>query len=399
MLRLPVAIRSLCSVIAILLSGCALVAMEYAAPATTTAATDKPVASMSVDELVSTLNPDLYALEDGKRPATKITNMFTSPASDIARDVQFNTWFNILVYMPFLILPQILLLVVIFKFRDRKDGRKPATFMGNHALEIIWTVIPCLALVVVCVPVWKVLWKMELPPENAKDALSIVVTGRQFAWDYKYQDQGVQVGLDASGFQEPLVLQRDRTTILNITSQDVNHAWWVPAFGVKKDAIIGRYTNTWFTPDTDGFFKGQCAELCGQGHGIMIISAVVVGRELFDTYLGFQRQRTDAGKVWNAVSPTVESVDAAALTDAVRGYLTKDRSPQRVLALRYWIASHVASVTRRAQPGIAADQVRSMATERRAQVEAIIAQHLAALPAAGSALDAVLATSQPQPQP
>ena len=348
-----------------------------AAPAHDTAETlpAAEAATPSVDQLVSTFNPDLFALNGKYDPATKITNMFTSPASDIAREVQFNSWFNIVVYGPFLILPQVLLLFVIFKFRDRKDGRKAATFMGNHALEIIWTAVPCLALVVVSVPVWTILWKMELPPENAHNAMNVEVRGKEFAWDYKYQNHelGFSIGQDVTGFQEPLVLEKGRTTILNITSNDVNHAWWIPAFGVKKDAIIGRYTNTWFTPDTEGFFKGQCAELCGQGHGIMIISSVVVGPELFETYTALQRHRNDTLKVWNAVQPAVAEVDGKALAEAVAAYAAKGAGPDRQLALRFWIASNYASVQRKRQEGLTPAEVAARGLERRGLVDRALA--------------------------
>lgn len=350
------------------------------APAVPAAETAAVAVAPSVDSLVATFNPNLFALEaDGKTPVTKISNMFTSPASDIAREVQFNSWFNIVVYAPFLILPQILLLYVIFRFRDRKDGRKAATFMGNHTLEIVWTLVPCLALVVVSVPVWKILWKMELPPANAHNAINIEVRGKSFAWDYKYQNEELNfaIGQDVTGFQEPLVLEKGRPAILAITSNDVNHAWWVPAFGVKKDAFIGRYTNTWFTPDTEGFFKGQCAELCGQGHGIMVISAVVVGRELFADYVAVQRHRNDTLKVWNALQPSVEKADQAAIDQAVSAYFAKGRSTERQLALRFWIASDYVSTSRQRQAGLTSAQVLARGQERRATLDQAIERALA----------------------
>lgn len=331
----------------------------------------------SVDQLVATFNPDLFALDGNKRSVLPITNMFTHPASDIAREVVDNTWFNFLIYLPFLVLPEVLLLYVIWKFRARGDGRKSATFMGNHTLEIIWTAIPCLALVVVSVPVWHVLWKMELPPANQKDALSIEVRGKSFAWDYKYQDHQLSIGQDVTGFQEPLVLQKGKTTILNITSNDVNHAWWVPAFGVKKDAIIGRYTYTWFTPDTEGVFKGQCAELCGQGHGIMVISSVVVSPERFADYLVLQRHRNDTLKIWNQIAPVADKVDQAALDQAVTAYVVKGHSPERQLALRYWIATNYACSSRQRQLGMTKDAVIARGIERRALVDQALDRALA----------------------
>ena len=333
--------------------------------------------SQSVDELVAIFNPDLFALDADHKPVTPITNMFSQPASDIAREVAENTWLNFLIFLPFLVLPEVLLLYVIWKFKARNDGRKSATFMGNHTLEIIWTAIPCLALVVVSVPVWQVLWKMELPPANQKDAMSIEVRGKSFAWDYKYQDHQISIGQDVMGVQEPLVLQKGKTTILNITSNDVNHAWWVPAFGVKKDAIIGRYTYTWFTPDTEGLFKGQCAELCGQGHGMMVISSVVVSPERFGQYLAMQRQRNDTLKIWNQVAPTISILDQVAFDQAVTTYLAKSRTSDRQMALRYWIASNYASCIRRRQLGLTPAEVVERSVERRHLLDQAIDRALA----------------------
>ena len=352
-----------------------------AATANANATAASPLAPVSpqahVDELVALFNPNIYALDANNRPVTPMVNMFTHPASDIAREVVDNTWFNFLIYLPFLVLPELMLLYVIWKFRARPDGRKSATFMGNHTLEIIWTAIPCLALVVVSVPVWHVLWKMELPPVNQKEAMSIEVRGKQFAWDYKYQDYQLSIGQDVTGFQEPLVLEKGKTTILNITSNDVNHAWWVPAFGVKKDAIIGRYTYTWFTPDTEGLFKGQCAELCGQGHGIMIISSVVVDHQQFDSYLAMQRHRNDTLKTWNQLLPSQDTVDQAALDQAVTTYFAKSHSPERQLALRYWLANNYASCARQRQMGLTPDEVVARGSQRRLLLDQAIDRVLA----------------------
>lgn len=327
---------------------------------------------LPVEQAVALFQPDIFASE-GRRPLHVISDSFTSPASDIARDVSQNAVFNLLVFLPFLILPQILLVYVIFRFRDRGDGRKPATFVGNHALEIVWTAIPVLALLVVSVPAWKLLWKMELPPPDQDKALVIEVRGKQYAWDYNYQREKVSVGQDASGNQEPLVLEKDRVAVLNITSNDVNHAWWVPSFGVKKDAIIGRYTNTWFTPDTLGVFKGQCAELCGQGHGVMWISAVVVTPERFQLWLDLQRRRVAALKVWNALS---EGADDAALAAAVRSYLVKDASPAARYALRFWAAYHGTAAARRPAAGTTGEALRAQAVAASARLDAALATTL-----------------------
>jgi cytochrome c oxidase subunit II len=254
------------------------------------------------------------------------------------------------------VIPLLLLVYVIFKFRDQGDGRKPATFTGHHTLEIVWTLIPCVALLIVSVPTWFMLEKMEAPPVHKKDRMSVRVTGKQFAWDYSYlgiyknpkaeEKQAIGVG-QFLGIQEALILVKGRTVELHMTSDDVNHAWWIPAFGVKKDCIKGRDTYAWFTPDILGVYKGQCAELCGDGHGIMIITASVVEKSDFDRFVILQRIKDDTLKVWSAIQPPAgTAIDDKALREAVVAYLAKDNSAARQYALRYWIASNYATLQR-----------------------------------------------------
>jgi cytochrome c oxidase subunit 2 len=340
----------------------AVPATPTAAPASAPgAAAPAPTLAATVDQFVALLNPDIYALDENRNPIIVTKNPFNAPASDVARRVVGMTWFSALVFLPFLVLPLVLLLVVIWKFRDRGDGRKPATFTHNSRIEIIWTAIPCLALAVVALPVYEVLYFMELPPADKKDQQVITVTGKQFAWDYEYKGiykdptalkkESLTSGQDVAGLQEPVVLTRGRVVVLNITSQDVNHAWWIPAFGVKKDAIMGRFTNTWFTPDTLGTYKGQCAELCGRDHGIMLISAVVVEDDVAARYYELLRHRDDTRPVWDAIQPAPGTAfDPARLKAAVAAYLGKEPSEAHRFALSYWIASDYASWLRGLPP-------------------------------------------------
>ena len=235
-------------------------------PLLTSAETAVPAAS-EVDRYAALFNQDLYALKGPKGAVvTPMAGVYDAPASDIARDVKQATWFSFLVFLPFLVLPQVLLVWIIWKYRKKADGRAPATFVGNHRLEIIWTAIPCLALVIVGIPMWDLLHKMDSPPADQRRDMVIEVRGKSFAWDYKYQRLGgdlptrredqFEVGQDIAGTQEPVVLVKDRRVIMSLTSNDVNHAWWIPAFGVKSDVITGRYTRLWFTPDTLGLLQG-----------------------------------------------------------------------------------------------------------------------------------------------
>lgn len=313
----------------------------------------------AIDRLVGLFNPNVWSPDQpGQKVVVGASNAFTSPASDVARKVQDLTWMSSLVFLPFLILPIVLLLYVIFRFRDRGDGRPAATFMGNHQLELIWTAIPVLALLLVAYPLWVVLDFMESPPADGQEPLVITVVGKSFAWDYEYkewldpaaqQKKPITLGQDMVGAQEAVVLPKGRPVVMNFTSNDVNHAWWIPAFGVKKDCIKGRFTRAWFTPDRTGTFKGQCAELCGPGHGIMIISAVVVETADYDRFIALCRHRDDVRPVWNAL----DGGKPEDLAKAVGGFLAKADTPERRSALRFWVASNAASTLRAPQGAFA----------------------------------------------
>jgi len=368
-------LRPLFLIFALLITNYGVQAVETTAPPTE-----------RIDSFVSLFNQDLYALDANRRVVTPMTGAFDAPASDIARDVQHATWFSFLVFLPFLVLPQVLLVWIIWKYRKKQDGRAPATFTGNHRLELVWTAIPCLALIIVGIPMYGLLEKMDSPPADQRRDMVVEVRGKSFAWDYKYQRIGgdvptrredqIEIGQDVVGSQEPLVMVKGRRVIMNLTSNDVNHAWWIPAFGVKSDVIKGRYTRLWFTPDTLGFFKGQCAELCGQGHGVMLISALVVDESDFGVWCEVQRHRGDTVRVWSAMSG--KDVDAKALEEAVDAYLKKGSGSWRLFALRYWIASNAVSQERK--PGNQA----SIMLARRAQLETLINRSGAAPAAAAN---------------
>ncbi|MBA3684338.1 MAG: cytochrome c oxidase subunit II [Planctomycetes bacterium] len=357
-----------------------------------------PAAEPTIDEYVQIFNPDLLA-RVGDANHIERTSTFTHPeSSDISTWVMENTWFSFIIFLPFLILPQVLLVHVMLKFRDRRDGRRPATFMHNVKLENLWTGIPILALVIVAFPVYPLLYKMELPPED-RDAMVVTVRGRQFAWDYEYKKEGVSLGLDlVSSIQEPLVLKKDKAVVLDITSSDVNHAWWVPAFGIKKDAIIGRFNRAWFTPRIAGPFRGQCAELCGQGHGVMIIGAVVAEPDVFDRWVELQRHRNDSQKVWDALIAWDLKGDDAPIRASVSEYLKKSDGDSRRWALQYWMAHNATSYTRRSpdrpQRGTKAEDIETYPArleEWKSKLVPAWRDSLEALPDRRQRIDAIIA--------
>lgn len=203
-----------------------------------------------------------------------ITSWLSHPATPLAHEVRDIFWITVALVTPFLVLPQILLVYSIWKFRESR-GHAPATFHENLKLEIVWTLVPAITLVLIAIPAFRTLKKFDVPP---KSDMVVEVIGHQFFWEYRYPRYNVAFA------NEPLVVPADKVITLNLTSVDVIHSWWVPSFGVKQDANPGRITNTWFNAEA-GKYKGQCAELCGALHGEMFIDVTVLPETEFDTWI------------------------------------------------------------------------------------------------------------------
>ncbi|MEY3112400.1 MAG: hypothetical protein RJA85_47, partial [Pseudomonadota bacterium] len=178
-----------------------------------------------------------------------------------------------------------LLLYSIFKFRASKNPI-PSKTSHNTFIEIIWTVIPCLILIVIAVPSFRLLYKQDIIP---KADVTIKATGYQWYWGYEYPDQNI--AFDANMIEtknlkpnQPRLLETDNHVVVPvnkvikvlITANDVLHAWAVPSFGVKRDAVPGRINETWFKAEKEGVYYGQCSELCGSRHAFMPITVRVV---------------------------------------------------------------------------------------------------------------------------
>lgn len=245
-----------------------------------------------------------------KYKPSEITNFMTEPVTPLAKEVRSNVYLTSFLIIPFLILPQILLLICIFKFKKTNDGRKPATFHENLPLEIVWTLIPALVLILMAVPSYKLIRDFENPPP-ADMILNIV--GKQFIWQYEYPDRELII----TSYDRPLVIPVGKTIVANLTSNDVNHAWWLPAFGVKMDAVAGRTNQIWFNVEKTGWYEGQCAEICGAGHAQMWIDVVVVTEEEFEQWIAEQKPAeettpADSTIALPAANPSVERLTAQA---------------------------------------------------------------------------------------
>lgn len=189
--------------------------------------------------------------------------------------------------------------------RHRKAaGYQAATFHEHPVLEIIWAVIPFIILIFIAVPATKVLINMD---DDANATINIKITGYQWKWKYDYLDQGISFMSNLSTPQDelqnltpknkwyllevdhPLVVPVDEKIRFLITSNDVIHSWWVPALGVKKDAIPGFIHEAWTKIEKPGIYRGQCAELCGTNHGFMPIVVEAVSRDQFDAWVKQQK--------------------------------------------------------------------------------------------------------------
>jgi cytochrome c oxidase subunit II len=227
-------------------------------------------------------------------------------------------------------------------FKHRKSvGHKAAQFHENTTVEIVWTVIPFLILLFMAWPATKTILAMK---DTSAPDVTVKITGYQWKWGYDYLQEGfgfysnlatpvLQIeNREPKGanylleVDQPLVVPVDSKIRLVITANDVLHAWWVPAFGVKQDAIPGFVRDTWFKAEKTGVYRGQCAELCGKEHGFMPIVVEVKSKDDYTKWVAEQKQKAtaaadDPNKTWTeaeliAKGATVYAANCAACHQA-----------------------------------------------------------------------------------
>jgi cytochrome c oxidase subunit 2 len=208
----------------------------------------------------------------------------------------------------------------IWKHRKSK-GAVAANWHENTTVEIVWTVIPFIIVIVMALPATKTVVAMK---DTSNAELTIKVTGSQWKWGYDYlrgEGEGIsflsQLTTPAAQIEgreaktptyllevdNPLVVPVNKKVRVITTANDVIHAWWMPAFGVKQDAIPGFARDTWFRADQIGTFRGQCAELCGKDHAFMPIVVQVVSAEDYSKWVSGKKQQMaaladDPNKTW-----------------------------------------------------------------------------------------------------
>jgi cytochrome c oxidase subunit II len=201
------------------------------------------------------------------------------------------------------------MIISLVKHRKSK-GVKPATFSHSTAAEVIWTIIPVIILLLMAVPAAKTMIKLE---DSRDPDISVVVTGYQWKWHYKYQDEDIEFysNLDRASIEarpkdsgidpfevenylqdvdNPLVVPKGAKVRLLITANDVIHSWWVPDLAIKKDAVPGIINETWFRAEQVGTYRGRCTELCGKDHGYMPVVVEVVEPDEYVAWVDTQQQ-------------------------------------------------------------------------------------------------------------
>jgi cytochrome c oxidase subunit II len=214
-------------------------------------------------------------------------SLLDSPATTLAPRSDFS-WTSHRIFIQILrwdtaifLVVQVLLLVAVFRFRERDPKAIPRQVRGSATLEIFWTLIPAVILTFIAFPTVSAIFRTQ--GAAPKDALRVKVIGHQWWWEFQYPDLGIVTASD-------LHLPAGRPVSLEIGSVDVIHSFWVPGLGGKRDATPGNQTRIVLTADTPGVYYGQCAEFCGASHANMRHLAVVETPEAFQTWAAKQKE-------------------------------------------------------------------------------------------------------------
>ena len=227
------------------------------------------------------------------------------------------------------------MIYAMVKFRKSKGAVADTSMLHSTKLEIAWTIVPVFILVGMAIPSIETLIKIE---DTTGSELTVKVTGYQWFWQYEYIDSGVSFysrlaessnrarqldsGLDPNGVENylldvdhPMVIPTGTKVRLLLTANDVIHSWWVPKFGMKRDAIPGFINEMWISVDEDkpGTYRGQCTELCGRDHGFMPVVVVAKPKAEFEAWLAEQQAAKQAG-TGTAATAAVETGAEQAVT-------------------------------------------------------------------------------------
>ncbi len=219
------------------------------------------------------------------------------------------------------------LVYTIFRFRRRPGGKTPEQVHGNTTLEIAWTVIPAIILMVIAIPTVRTIFTTQA--KAAPNALQVQVIGHQWWWEFRYPEYGITTANE-------LYLPTGRTANFELKTDDVLHAFWIPQMGGKRDLISNRSNFLWFTPNADlpsSAWNGFCGEYCGVSHANMRFRTFTVTPDEFAKWVAHQQQP--------AVFPITSAVPAAAVAPAVAAPAGANRVPPQPVAAK--VADSVAA--------------------------------------------------------
>ena len=227
------------------------------------------------------------------------------------------TWFHnfvLWIIIAITIFVLALLLIIIVKF-NAKANPTPSRTTHNTLLEVAWTVIPVVILVVIAIPSFRILFvQLNIPQSD----LTIKAVGNQWNWTYTYPDDKIEftsIMLQNADRQKlnpvpprllavdnPIVVPVNKVVRVQVIGSDVIHAFAVPSFGIKIDAIPGRLNETWFKATREGTYYGQCSELCGKDHAFMPIEVRVLNEQAYAAWLADAKKKFAMGAPANAVA-------------------------------------------------------------------------------------------------
>ena len=233
----------------------------------------------------------LVSFEAFGKQATDWQLSFQNPATDLMGSVV--GLHNIILIVMTLVTLFVLFLLFYVSFRfSAKRNPIPSTRTHNTVVEVLWTAIPIVILVVLAIPSFKLLYQQE---KSENYDMTVKVIGHQWYWEYEYpdhgdfyfesymiQDEDLQEGdLRLLTVDNPLVIPANKNIQILITAGDVLHSWAVPSMGLKTDAVPGRLNETWVNVKEPGIYRGQCSEICGTGHGFMPVVVKVLPESEF----------------------------------------------------------------------------------------------------------------------
>lgn len=232
------------------------------------------------------------ALADPADGTVSPTNIF-APASTPAHSIFGLSLFVLAVTAGIFVIVFSLLTYCVVRFRKRTedDGREPPQVYGSTQVELAWTVIPVLIVVVLFLATARVVYSIQKAAEP-NNALQVVATGHQFWWEYRYPGLNV---VTANELHVPVSEPDHPTpTFISLLSADTDHSFWVPRLGGKTDLIPNHPNSMWFDPQQTGLYLGQCAQYCGTQHAKMLLRVYVQSRPEFDRWVEEQRRHAQA---------------------------------------------------------------------------------------------------------